>query len=235
MDGILEKFCAEAERLPERKLYNFLDCSTEPFAEHIVTSREAWQRASGIAAELLAKGAKKGDRAIILSLQDGGTVYAVWGCMMIGVVFTLIPPPLDKSKLNRFVAVLKSCSPKFLISNAALEQTNENNPSAALLRQAFFQVVTLKRIYTDRVKPYQGPSLLCRHEADDLLYLQYTSGSTSAPKGVMVTYKNLMACIHLCMDIFDFKTTHQSLVSWVPFYHNIGLVVAIFMPAYADQ
>ena len=187
MDGILEKFCAEAERLPERKLYNFLDCSTEPFAEHIVTSREAWQRASGIAAELLAKGAKKGDRAIILSLQDEGTVYAVWGCMMIGVIFTLIPPPLDKSKLNRFVAVLKSCSPKFLISNAALEQTNENNPSAALLRQAFFQVVTLKRIYTDRVKPYQGPSLLCRHEADDLLYLQYTSGSTSAPKGVIVT------------------------------------------------
>lgn len=235
MDGILEKFCAEAERLPERKLYNFLDCSTEPFAEHIVTSGEAWQRASGIAAELLTKGAKKGDRAIILSLQDEGTVYAVWGCMMIGVVFTLIPPPLDKSKLNRFVAVLKSCGPKFLISNAALEQTNENNPSAALLRQAFFQVVTLKRIYTDRVKPYQGPSLLCRHEADDLLYLQYTSGSTSAPKGVMVTYKNLMACIHLCMDIFDFKTTHQSLVSWVPFYHNIGLVVAIFMPAYADR
>lgn len=235
MDGILEKFCEEAAHQPDRKLYNFLDCSIEPFAEHLVTSREAWQRASSIAAELLAKGAKKGDRAIILSLQDEGTVYAVWGCMMIGVVFTLIPPPLDKSKLNRFVAVLKSCGPKFLISNAALEQTNENNPSAALLRQAFFQVVTLKRIYTDRVKPYQGPSLLCRHEADDLLYLQYTSGSTSAPKGVMVTYKNLMACINLCMEIFDFKSTHQSLVSWVPFYHNIGLVVAIFMPAYADH
>ena len=235
MDGILEKFCEEAARQPDRKLYNFLDCSIEPFAEHHVTSREAWQRAGSIAAELLAKGAKKGDRAIILSLQDEGTVYAVWGCMMIGVVFTLIPPPLDKGKLNRFVAVLKSCSPKFLISNAALEQTNENNPSAALLRQAFFQVVTLKRIYTDRVKPYQGPSLLCKHEADDLLYLQYTSGSTSAPKGVMVTYKNLMACINLCMEIFDFKSTHQSLVSWVPFYHNIGLVVAIFMPAYADH
>ncbi len=235
MYGILEKVMAEAADLPDRKLYNFLDCSTEPFGEHIVTIGEAWQRASDIAAELLAKGAKKGDRAIILSLQDQGTVYAVWGCMMIGVVFTLIPPPLDKSKLNRFVAVLKSCSPKFLISNAALEQTNDNNPSAALLRQAFFQVVTLKRIYTDRVKPYHGPSLLCAHEPDDLLYLQYTSGSTSAPKGVMVTYKNLMACIDLCLDIFDFKTTHQSLVSWVPFYHNIGLVVAIFMPAYADK
>ena len=235
MDGILEKLKQEVANTPDRKLYNFLDCDSEPFKEHIVTSGQAWQHASDIAAELLAKGARKGDRAVILSLQDEGTVYAVWACMMIGVVFTLIPPPLDKSKLNRFVAVLKSCNPKFLISNAALEQTNDNNPSAALLRQAFFQVVTLKRIYTDRVKPYRGPSLLCSHQPDDLIYLQYTSGSTSAPKGVMVTYQNLMACIALCMEIFDFKNTHQSLVSWVPFYHNIGLVVAIFMPAYADH
>ena len=144
VDGILEKLKQEVANTPDRKLYNFLDCDSEPFKEHIVTSGQAWQHASDIAAELLAKGARKGDRAVILSLQDEGTVYAVWACMMTGVVFTLIPPPLDKSKLNRFVAVLKSCNPKFLISNAALEQTNDNNPSAALLRQAFFQVVTLK-------------------------------------------------------------------------------------------
>lgn len=162
-------------------------------------------------------------------------MYAIWACMRVGVVFTLIPPPLDQSKLNRFVAVLKSCAPKFLISNKALEQTSEHNPSGALLRRAFFQVVSLKRIYTDQVKPCAAPVPLCVHQADDLLYLQYTSGSTSAPKGIMVTYGNLMGCIDLCMDIFDFKHTHQSLVSWVPFYHNIGLVVAIFMPAYADQ
>lgn len=90
--------------------------------------------------------------------------------------------------------------------------------------------MTLKRIYSDKVKP--APlGKLTPHEADDLLYLQYTSGSTSAPKGVMVTYGNLMGCIGQCLEIFDFQHTKNNLASWVPFYHNIGLIVAIFCPS----
>lgn len=235
MDGILEVFQQRVSAVPERILYNFLDCEVRPFRENAVTVKTAWQRSEAIAAQLREKGAKKGDRAIILSMQDEGTVYAVWGCMIAGVVFTLIPPPLDESKLNRFVSVLKSCEPKFLISNEGLEKTSENNAAGALMRQAFFQVLTLKRIYTDKIKPYHGPELLCAHDADDLLYLQYTSGSTSAPKGVMVTYKNVMSCIDLCLEIFDFNREKQVLASWVPFYHNIGLVVGIFLPVFAND
>lgn len=235
MDGILELLQQRVLKEPERILYNFLDCGREPFGEHPVTIREVWEQAMAIAAELKAKGAKKGDRAVILSMQDEGTVYAVWGCMIAGVVFTLIPPPIDEGKLNRFASVLKSCGPKFLISNEGLEKTNDNNVAGALMRQAFFQVLTLKRIYTDKVKPYNGPELLCTHEAEDLLYLQYTSGSTSAPKGVMVAYRNLKSCIELCLEIFDFNQAKQNLISWVPFYHNIGLVVGIFMQVAANQ
>lgn len=235
MEGILEVLHQRVLVEPERVIYNFLDCEMQPFKENKVTVKELWERSTAIAAELKDKGAKKGDRAIILSMQDEGTVYAVWGCMMMGVVFTLIPPPLDESKLNRFASVLKSCSPKFLISNEGLEKASENKVTGPLMRQAFFQVLTLKRIYTDKVKPYNGPELLCTHEADDLLYLQYTSGSTSAPKGVMVTYKNVMSCVDLCLEIFDFKQREQILATWVPFYHNIGLVVGIFMQIIAEK
>lgn len=235
MYGILEKFQEEALLKPDRELYNFLDCESKPFSENIATIGQAWKKSMEIAAELKAKGAKKGDRAIILSMQDCGTVYAVWGCMIAGVVFTLIPPPIDEGKLNRFVSVLKSCKPKYLISNEGLEKKSGNQVAGSLLRQAFLEVVSLKKIYTDKIKKYEGESILCSHEKDDLIYLQYTSGSTSAPKGVMVTYQNLMSCMELCQEIFDYKYTKQTLVTWVPFYHNIGLVVAIFMPVFADD
>ena len=233
MDGILEKYMRDAASTPERPLYDFLDCGTEPYRHNRVTIGEAWRHAMDMAAELRQKGAKPGDRAIILSMQDAGTVYAVWGCMIAGVVFTVIPPPIDEGKLNRFVSVLKSSKPRFLISNAGMEREAETNVTGPLLKKAFLNVVTLKRVYTDQVKPAQTGEVT-PHKAEDLLYLQYTSGSTSAPKGVMVTYGNLMGCIGQCLEIFDFQHTSNNLASWVPFYHNIGLIVAIFLPVIAD-
>lgn len=233
MDGILEKFMRDAAQNPERPMYDFMDCGSEPYVHHYITIGEAWQHAMDMAAELRQKGARPGDRAIILSMQDAGTVYAIWGCMIAGVIFTVIPPPIDEGKLDRFVSVLKSCKPRFLISNEGMEKEADTNVTGSLLKKAFLNVVTLKRIYSDKVKP--APlGKLTPHEADDLLYLQYTSGSTSAPKGVMVTYGNLMGCIGQCLEIFDFQHTKNNLASWVPFYHNIGLIVAIFLPVIAD-
>lgn len=234
MEGILEKFMRDAARNPDRPMYDFLDCGTDPFIHNTVTIGEAWQHAMDMAAELRQQGAKKGDRAIILSMQDSGTVYAIWGCMIVGVVFTVIPPPIDDGKLDRFISVLKSCKPRFLISNEGLEKQSDTDVTSRLLKKAFLQVVALKRVYTDKVLPAAAPVELYAHSAEDLIYLQYTSGSTSAPKGVMVTYGNLMGCIGQCLEIFDFQQTKNNLASWVPFYHNIGLIVAIFLPVIAD-
>lgn len=235
LDGILEKFRRDAEQKPDEKRYCFLDCEKEPYTENYVTIGEAWRKSMDIASYLRRKGAKRGDRAVILSMQDAGTVYAVLGCMMAGVIFTVIPPPIDQGKLSRFISVLKSCEPKFLISNEGMEKTSETNVKGDLLKGAFKQVLSLKRIYTDRVPTAEEPDELVPHEADDVIYLQYTSGSTSAPKGVMITYGTLMACVDQCVDMFDFTKSEHRLASWVPFYHNIGLVVSIFLPLIATK
>lgn len=214
-------------------LYRFVDFddSRAEWTLEDHTIGELYRKALEIAYMLRKKGLRPGDRAVIFSMQDFGTVYAVYGCMMAGVVFTIIPPPLDEDKVERFISVLKSCHPRALISNYALEQGSGVSITGRLLKEAFRDTIRLKRIYTDRLLPYRRTDVIAPARANQLVYLQYTSGSTSAPKGVRVTWKNLMKNLEQCFHCYTFKDV--TLATWVPFFHNLGLVVTICMPLLA--
>ncbi|MCR5666986.1 MAG: thioester reductase domain-containing protein [Eubacterium sp.] len=226
--NIIELLEKHAKEDPNLVIYRFVDYENGEFHFQDCTNRLIFRKSLEMAHELKRKGLKKGDRAVIFSMQDFGTVYAVLGCMMAGVVFTLIPPPLDENKVTRFISVLKSCRPKALISNYALEQESDTKLTARLLKDAFFNVITLKRIYTDRLMPYKKTDVIAPQEPGDLVYLQYTSGSTSAPKGVMIRRSQLMHQMQQCDDVYDFSTSR--LATWVPFFHNLGLVITVLMP-----
>ena len=213
---------------PERIIYKFLDFKGEECDIQSHTIRELYVKSLEMCHALKSKGLKKGDRAVIFSMQDWGTIYAVFGCMMAGVTFTLVPPPLDEGKVERFISVLKSCRPKALISNYGLEQGSNTNLTGRLIREAFFNVVTLKRIYTDQLMPYTNPAIITKMHDHDLVYLQYTSGSTSAPKGVRITQKALMKNMEQCDHVYNFN--YSTMGTWVPFFHNLGLTITIFMP-----
>ena len=258
MKGIIDILLERTKDCPDRKIFNFLDFSTEERTVTEVTIDMVFRNAKAIAWKLLDRGAKKGDRVVILSLQDPGTLYAVYGAIMAGTIFTIIPPPIDEGKVERFISVVKSCQPKFIISNYALEherlskaqppqltqppqlqqppqspQSNGRSPQSGLkkqlLRQAFFEAIRLKRIYTDRINTTTRGFPLHTAAPEDVIYLQYTSGSTSDPKGVMVTLKNLMTNINQVQELYDYSTGN-SLAMWVPFFHNLGLLFGIFLP-----
>ena len=112
MKGIIDILKERVTESPDRVIYNFLDYSTHLPTGQKITTKMLFDNAKDIAGELLAKGAKKGDRVVILSLQDPGTLYAVYGAMMAGTLFTIIPPPIDEGKVQRFIAVVKSCKPR---------------------------------------------------------------------------------------------------------------------------
>lgn len=213
---------------PDRIIYRFLDYQDGIWKSQDITMAQLYVKSLSMAHTLKRKGLRKGDRAIIFSMQDFGTIFSIFGCMMAGVTFTIIPPPLDEGKTERFISVLKSCQPKALISNYELEQSSGTNLTGRLLREAFSSVLRLKRIYSDRVTPYKRKDVIVPTDMHQLVYLQYTSGSTNAPKGVRVTQKALMKNLEQICTAYDFN--HTKLGTWVPFFHNLGLVVTIFTP-----
>lgn len=222
---VLEERAAEN---PEHVLYRFLNYQNNSWSMQSITLQALYGKSLETAYMLRKKGLRPGDRAVIFSMQDYGTIYSILGCMMAGVTFTVIPPPLDEGKIERFIAVLKSCQPKALISNYALEQESGVSLTGRLIREAFASVIRLRRIYSDKLIPYKRKDVIVPTGDDHLVYLQYTSGSTSSPKGVRVTQKALMKNLEQCQNCYDFN--NGTLGTWVPFFHNLGLVVTILMP-----
>lgn len=262
MKSIVDILLERVKENPHGKILNFLDYSTDKAAVTEVTLQTVLKNALAITRALQEKGARKGDRVVIFSLQDPGTIYAVYGAIMAGTIFTIIPPPIDEGKTERFVSVVKSCKPRFIISNYALEQEAAREekatggkkngasaqPARQLLKKAPLQALRLQRLYTDLIGTQQldvllqevleqgrGHALL-QHMAgrDEVIYLQYTSGSTNEPKGVQVTLNNLMVHIDQVQDRYDYSTG-QRLALWVPFFHNMGLLFGIFLPVTAKD
>ncbi len=227
---VVDHLAENARENPDHVLLTFIDYDEATkqwvLADHTVS--ETYHKALEIAYMLQRRHVRRGDRAVIFSMQDYGTMYAVYGCMMAGVPFTVIPPPIDEDKTERFISVLKSCHPRALISNYAMEQESGVNLTGRLLKEAAGDTLRLKRIYTDRLTPYRREDVIVPAQEDQLVYLQYTSGSTSDPKGARVLWKNLMKNLEQCWACYDFSNV--TLATWVPFYHNLGLVVTICLP-----
>ena len=225
---IIKELSDFAQARSDFVLYRFVDYKNDSFFYEDCTVKAVCKKSLELAHALKNKGLQKGDVAVIFSMQDFGTIYAILGCIMVGVTFTVIPPPIDESKIDRFVSVVKSCHPNALISNCELEKGSNSSAGKKLLSGALFDAIKMKRIYTDKLVPNADESIIIDHSPDDLVYLQYTSGSTSAPKGVRILMRNLMSQLEQCADVYDFS--NSKLATWVPFFHNLGLVITILMP-----
>ncbi len=212
-----------AREQPMQRALGFLaDCDT---GVAWGTFRQLDERARGIAARLQASDCP-GQTALLLYEPGPEFVAAFLGCLYAGVIAVPVCLPRPRRPLTRLAGIAADAGVKLALT------TGELLPNLSLQFRGDRVLDAVPRLATDTVDPacagqWQPPPLTPRSVA----CLQYTSGSTANPKGVVLTHGNLLSNSRLIYDAFQHGPDSMGVI-WLPPYHDMGLIGGILQPLY---
>lgn len=193
------------------------------------TYRELDERARAIAAWLVQR-AEVGERVLLVYPAGLEFIAAYFGCVYAGALPVPATHPKPRRPLPRLDAIIADCAPRLaLTDNSVLSGLTLEHQSPALAALAWES--------TDQIASAPESFRPARRQPDDLAFLQYTSGSTSEPRGVMVSHGNLLSNLEAIRTGFEIPLEDQAGrasagVFWLPAYHDMGLVGSILTPIY---
>ncbi|HEX7843179.1 MAG TPA: SDR family NAD(P)-dependent oxidoreductase [Kofleriaceae bacterium] len=218
-----------AERRPDQRGFTFL-VDGESQEAHL-TYGELHQRARTIAAEL-ARVHARGERALLLYPPGLAYIEAFFGCLYAGAIAVPAYPP-DPAALGRTLprlrAIAKDARASVVLTTGALHSiaTSLLGQAPELSGARFIATDTLPAELAMSWRPIAA-------SADDIAFLQYTSGSTAEPKGVMVSHRNLLDNSARIRQTFG-TSEHSRVVIWLPPYHDMGLIGGILQPLFSGM
>ena len=219
-----------ARRQPDDLAYTFVDYEVDPagFAERLTWS-EVHQRVRVVAEELSRCGSV-GDRAAIVAPQGLEYIVAFFGALQAGFIAVPLPVPAFGALDERVSGALQDCAPVAVLTTSSVV----DHVMSYVAAQAGGTAPTVVEVDAlDFDSPL--PPVTTQIAVPKAAYLQYTSGSTRQPAGVVVTHKNVTANLE---QIFADYMQHRggvppqdtTMVSWLPFYHDMGLIQGVFAP-----
>jgi acyl-CoA synthetase (AMP-forming)/AMP-acid ligase II len=184
--------------------------------------RELDLRARAIAAQLQTH-ISRGARVLLLYPAGLEFICGLFGCLYAGAVPVPALAPRSSRDSERFHAILLDCQPE-----AALTASKKFHSIEQLLLQD-----GVRPIATDLVPSAMAEQWVCPPiSSQALAYLQYTSGSTVSPRGVLLTHQNVLENLASIADSGGFDRDSVS-VCWLPHFHDLGLVYGIFQALYS--
>jgi long-chain fatty acid adenylyltransferase FadD28 len=215
---------------PDGTAFTFIDYEQDPAGvAETLTWLELYRRVLKVAQELRLH-ASAGDRAVILAPQGVDYIVAFLGAMQAGLIAVPLLVPLGGATDERVDSVLRDATPTIILTTSSVigvvVQQVTARPSGPVPSIIEVDLLNLNAPIQSDAGDESYPATA---------YLQYTSGSTREPAGVMMSHRNLLANFKQLMsgyfaDRGGVAPSDLTIVSWLPFYHDMGLFLGVCAP-----
>lgn len=177
-------------------------------------------------AQKLSERVSKGDRVVLLFPQGLNYIAALYGCFYGGFIAIPVYPPRRNRKTDRLNAIIEDSGASVCLSTEDVFNTVERNFSDNKL------LSDMEWFMYEKVSGISEPKTLNAFpEPGDVAFIQYTSGSTGNPKGVMITHENIIYNSEFIHRSFGFSSNTVGM-NWLPVFHDMGLIGGIFQAAF---
>jgi acyl-CoA synthetase (AMP-forming)/AMP-acid ligase II len=201
--------------------------------EHIVetiTYRELYDKSQLIAHNLLELGAKKNDRLLIILPQSSDYLLVFVAGLLSNLILIPMFPPRKTIELKNLISIIEDASVSYVVGTGQelqeLKQTIEDNNLDVSLN-----FVNIDSIISTPLNSFKSLPVL--KDLSQITFLQYTSGSTGVPKGVMINHNNLIANFIMMQEGMQL-VENSKIISWLPFYHDMGLIGSVLLSLYSN-
>ncbi len=186
-------------------------------------------RARSLAAHLQAHAAS-GDRALLAYGFEPHFLIAFFACLYAGIIAVPAYAPRSARKLDRLSGMVASARPTLCLTTL---ENRDRLVAQDLQNLQNGQLGACAILATDAIADQSGGDLqFGPGNASNIAFLQYTSGSTTAPRGVAISHANLVANLEMCAGALN-VTAQTPLLGWTPLFHDFGLIFNVLQPLFA--
>ena len=202
--------------------------------ERVVEYAELYERATGILYHLQSMGAARGDKLIIFLNNNEQFLDGYWAALAGGIIPVPLAVGISDEHRHKLLRIARKLGQPYLYTDRKnLERLGTF--AASVGESATFEALKARAFLVDELDDISRAGRVVRPSPDDIAFIQFSSGSTSEPKGVVLTHRNILANCRSSGELSGFNPEDVSL-SWMPLTHDMGLIgFHLFMFCYRMQ
>ena len=191
--------------------------------ERNVAFADLYERALGILHALQKLGARPGDKLVLFLADNEHFIDAFWAAVLGGIVPVPVAPGITDEHRRKLLRIARKLGKPFIYTDRRSLERVEAFATQAKEHAAFAELLRNRTLLADTIDGTAGAGNIHQARPDDVAVIQFSSGSTSEPKGVVLTHRNIVANARGVTERAGLSEEDVSL-SWMPLTHDMGLI-----------